>query len=152
MTFGLLCAHGDEIASAAPAADPGCTAAGLAAVKRQVPLLYMHGRNDGIESFTALAAPQRDDILSAWAMGPAVVIAGDAQYTWSRYTNAQGTVFEFLEHDYVSTSPLLKGHCFPGSKDDGSVPGQLASFACVGPNAFVWGEEVMKFFKAHPMP
>jgi pimeloyl-ACP methyl ester carboxylesterase len=152
MTFALLCAHADEIASAAPAADPGCTAAELKAAKREVPLLYMHGRQDGVESFTKLAVPQRDDIVSAWAMPPPMIVASDSMYTWSRYTNANGTVFEFLEHDYTAASSLLKGHCFPGSTDTGTDPGEFISFACVAPTAFVWSEAVMKFFKAHPLP
>lgn len=152
MTWGLTCTHSDEIASSAPSALSGCDATALAAVKRQVPVLYMHGKNDGLVSFDEKAAPQRDDVVTTWGMGAPATVSSDANYTWSRYTNANGVVFEFIEHQYAAASTILKGHCFPGSTDDGSAKGQLFSFACKPPNAFVWGEEAMKFFKAHPMP
>jgi hypothetical protein len=58
-------------------------------------------------------------------------------------------VFEFLSHDYVAASPILGGHCYPGSTDPGGQSGQLFPFGCVAPNDFTWGVEVMKFFMAH---
>jgi poly(3-hydroxybutyrate) depolymerase len=152
MTWAFTCAHADEIASAAPAALSGCTAENLGTVKRQVPVLYMHGKNDGIAAFDKFAASQRDAVISAWQMGAPTVVGQDASYTWSRYTNDSGGLFEFIEHTYTASSGILKGHCFPGSKDPGGLKGQLFSFACTSPNAFVWGEEVIEFFKAHPMP
>jgi hypothetical protein len=33
---------------------------------------------------------------------------------------------------------------------NGGEPGQVFGFACQPPNSFVWGDEVMKFFVAHP--
>jgi len=33
------------------------------------------------------------------------------------------------------------GHCFPGSTDPGTQPGQLFSFKCQQPASFVWGTE-----------
>lgn len=152
MTFTFACKHADRIASAAPAAETGCTAAELTAAKREVPLLYMHGTADALVSFATFAGPQRDAVISAWAMGSPAPVSSDADHAWSRYTNAKGTVFEFIQHDYTAPPALLRGHCYPGSTDPKSVPGQLFSFACSGPNAFVWGEAVMKFFKTHPLP
>lgn len=152
MTWAFTCAHGDEIASSAPAALNGCSVDNLAATKRQVPVLYMHGKNDGIAKYDTFAGPQRDAVVTAWNMGAPTTVASDAAYTWSRYTNAEGTVFELIEHEYSSSSLILKGHCFPGSTDSKAVSGQLYSFACKPPTSFVWGEEVIKFFKAHPMP
>ncbi len=151
MTFTFACKHADVIASAAPAAEIGCTEAEAKAAVREVPILYMHGTTDAVIGF-GVAPPQRDAFVSAWALGDAVVVAGDDAYSWKRWTNAKGTVFEFIQHDWQATSTLLRGHCIPGSTDPGTVPGQLFSFACKPPNAFVWGEEVMKFFEAHPMP
>jgi hypothetical protein len=152
MTFTFACKYADEIASAAPAAETGCSEADAKNAKREVPMLYMHGRSDALVSFDTFAIPQRDAIVSAWSMGSATTLGSDASYVWSRYTNAKGTVFEFIEHGYSAPPVLLKGHCYPGSTDPGGAPGQLFAFACSPPNAFVWGEEVMKFFKAHPLP
>jgi polyhydroxybutyrate depolymerase len=152
MTFTFACAHADTIASAAPAAETGCTEAELRGIKRELPILYMHGHSDALISFTAAAIPQRDAIVAGWTMGSPAMVGSDATHSWSRYTNAKGSVFEFIEHDYAAPTVILKGHCYPGSSDPKTVGGQLFSFACTGPNAFVWGEEVMKFFKAHPLP
>jgi hypothetical protein len=112
----------------------------------------MHGKDDGIAAFDKFAAPQRDAVISAWEMGAPTILAQDATYTWSRYTNAKGSVFEFIEHSYAASSAILKGHCFPGSTDPGGLKGQLFSFACKPSNAFVWSEAVIAFFEAHPMP
>jgi hypothetical protein len=152
MTFTFACAHADRLASAAPAAETGCTQTELQAMKRELPILYMHGRNDALVNFNTAAIPQRDAIIAGWGLGAPSVVGTDANYLWSRYTNPAGAIFEFIEHGYESPQALIKGHCYPGSTDPSSVPGQLFSFACTGPNAFVWGEEAMKFFKAHPMP
>jgi hypothetical protein len=71
-----------------------------------------------------------------------------------RWTNAKGTVFETFEHSYETANPGpwsdAKGHCFPGSTMDPQAP-QYA-VPCKGPNAFVWGEQVISFFEAHPKP
>jgi polyhydroxybutyrate depolymerase len=153
MTFTFACGHADRIASAAPAAEAGCTTAEATAASRQVPMLYMHGKNDVIVPFNAVAVPQRDSLISAWSLGTTTPVASDAAYTRTRHSNAQGTVLELVEHTYSASSALLGGHCFPGSSDtSGGEPGQLFGFGCIGPNAFDWGEEVIAFFKAHPMP
>jgi len=152
MTFRLVCAHAEEIASAAPAGEDGCTGAALTAAKREVPLHFMVGKTDALVSYSGIAVPQRDALVAAWALGTPVKTAGDASYEAFRYTNAKGTVFEMVAHEYEAASFILKGHCYPGSTDPASVPGQLFSFACTPPNAFDWGEEAMKFFRAHPLP
>ncbi|HZU85187.1 MAG TPA: hypothetical protein VE987_19780 [Polyangiaceae bacterium] len=159
MTFRFLCKHSDALASIAPAAansisdgaDP-CWKGGILPAK-QIPILYMHGTKDALVNFPSTAIPQRDAIVSQWGMNPGTVVASDPQYVWTRYQNAAGVTFEFLQHDYAAQSPLLVGHCFPGSMDlAGGQPGQLFGFACVPPNAFTWGEAAMKFFLAHPKP
>ena len=150
MTFRFLCKHADLFASMAPAAGTGCSFTAGDTPSREIPILYMHGTSDGLVSFTGYALPQRDALLAAWSMDGGEVIASDSQFKRTRYKNARGTIFEFLQHDYAAASPILKGHCYPGSTDKGGAPGQLFPFSCVGTSAFVWGEEAMKFFVAHP--
>jgi poly(3-hydroxybutyrate) depolymerase len=149
MTFRFLCNHADLFASVAPAAGDGCNFQQGSMPSREIPVLYMHGTKDALVNFTSNAVPQRDALVAGWQMGAGTVIDQGTGYTRTRYTNANGTVFEFLQHDYAATSPILVGHCYPGSTDKGGQPGQLFSFACVQPNGFTWGLEAMKFFMAH---
>lgn len=44
----------------------------------------------------------------------------------------------------------IDGLCFPGSDDPGTLSSQACSFACLPPNAFVWGEQTLQFFLDHP--
>ena len=84
------------------------------------------------------------------------VVSMDVNHLRTRYTNASGTVFDFLEHDYSSTERVilsateLRGHCYPGSSDPGTEQGQLFSFACEQSSAFAWGEAAVQFFIDHP--
>ncbi len=156
MTWRFICKHADVLASAAPAAAAqGCIDANVGCVlepgkpSTQVDILYMHGRDDAIVSYNC-AEPQRDSVVNSFGMGAPEVVAGDDKYEWTRYTSPQATTFEFIAHRYKSSQFLLKGHCFPGSDDDGDEPGQLFSFKCNDQTAFNWGEEVIKFFMAHP--
>jgi len=150
MTFRFLCKHADVFASVAPAAGTGCSFTGQDTPSQQIPVLYMHGTKDAIINFQSFAAPQRDAVVSGWSTDQGTVIASDANYTRTRYLTPSGTPFEFVQHDYAASSVLLQGHCYPGSTDPGGQPGQLFPFGCVAPNAFTWGDEVMKFFLAHP--
>lgn len=153
MTWRFICAHSDVLASAAPAAEEACFD-GASAPAHEIPILFMHGTKDALVPF-ANATKQRDAVVAAWQMDAGQQIAGDGTFTRTRYTSPKGTVFEFIQHDYEAGSCLLKlgGHCFPGSDDHaGGLPGQACAFACIAPNAFTWGEEVMQFFIAHPKP
>jgi hypothetical protein len=161
MTYRFLCDHADAFASVAPAAGAGCSFGsadagmwGSAAVpSREIPVLAMNGTKDALVNFDTVAVPQRDEVVAGWNMGSGTMVAGDGTFTRTRYTSPSGTVFEFIQHDYSSSQSLTKGHCFPGSMDlDGGVPGQVFGFACQPPNSFVWGDEVMAFFMAHPEP
>jgi hypothetical protein len=62
-------------------------------------------------------------------------------------------VIETFDHAYqtVADGPWAssKGHCIAGSTMDPYAP-QYA-IPCQLPNSFVWGEQVMQFFIAHPM-
>jgi poly(3-hydroxybutyrate) depolymerase len=160
MTYRFLCDHADYFASVAPAAGAGCLFGGDAGMwgspsvpAREIPVLAVNGTNDALVGFTSVAIPQRDAVVTGWHMGSGTVIAGDSTFQRTRYTGPSGNVFDFIQHNYTSAQSFTKGHCFPGSKDlDGGVPGQVFGFACSPPNSFVWGDEVMKFFVAHPKP
>jgi len=150
MTFRLVCKHADLIASAAPAAGSACFRNGQLP-SREVPLLYLHGTRDALVPFQLDAVPQRDAIVAAWKLGPEQVVSTDGSHRWTRRTSPTGTPFEFVQHDWSAQAQLIRGHCFPGSKDLlGGAPGQVFGFACLPPNAVTWGEAVMKFFVANP--
>jgi polyhydroxybutyrate depolymerase len=158
MTWRMLCAHADVFASVAPGA--GCSFAGtegcsFSAKQKpavEVPVLYMHGTKDILQSF-ACGAQQRDAVVAGWKMSEVGVVSQDSKHLWTRYQSPKGTVFEFIQHDWAASSFLLVGHCYPGSTDQSAkLPGQIAGFGCKPPNAFAWGEAAMQFFVAHPKP
>lgn len=170
MTWRFLCKHGDFLASAAPASAAGeanislevdCSFTGqdVPSVERDV--LYMHGTQDALVDFKN-AQKKRDDVIATLGLTKSADLSSDPKYRRTRYQNAKGTVFEFIEHDYTSPSafpaqpPLgiaIVGHCYPGSTDlEVSEDGQLMAFGCTPPTAFNWGEQVMEFFRAHPRP
>ena len=159
MTYRFLCDHADFFASVAPAAGAGCSFGGADAgmwgsagvPAREIPVLAVNGTKDALVNFDGVAVPQRDEVVAGWHMDSGAVIAGDGTFTRTRYESPSGTAFEFIQHDYSSSQSFTLGHCFPGSMDlDGGAPGQVFGFACQPPNGFVWGDEVMKFFVAHP--
>jgi hypothetical protein len=107
-------------------------------------ILFMHGTNDALSPY-AVAVVQRDSIVQNWSMRQDAVVQSDDQHTWTRWVNDAGTVFEFIEHDYVSEAAFLLGHCYPNGLDysQNKLP-------CTDPGAFHWGEAVAEFFVAHP--
>jgi len=154
MTWRFICDHSDLVASAAPAAmshseNEHCFSEAKAP-PREMPMLFMHGTADKLVPFTAAEAA-RDAVVATLAMTKDSTLSSDASHEWTRYTNANGTVFEFIQHDYTGAD-FLGGHCYPGSTDPGGQTGQVFDFDCYQPAAFVWGEAVMAFFEAHPMP
>jgi pimeloyl-ACP methyl ester carboxylesterase len=154
--------HSDMLASIAPLS----TGAGTEDIRYvpswdnmpeyEIPIISVLGRNDPIVPPETRGMPLWNAILEVWNMGPALVIAGDDTYTHYRYTNANGTILEFLMHDYVSNAPvgagIAGGHCFPGSDAhyDPLNPSRYIPYGCEGENSFNIGEEVMKFFIEHP--
>ena len=171
MTWRMLCTHADVIASAAPiAAADGqslspasppfvldCAFDAANSPSTQRPILHMHGTADGLVQFSK-GTQQRDAVIAKWSLGTPTVVTSDAKHSHTRYTSATGTVYEFLQHDYVVPSQLLastlQGHCVPGGNDlpaNGSI-GQTSFFSCAQPSAFVWGQLVMQFFIDHPKP
>lgn len=145
MTWRMLCAHPDVFASVAPAAyADGCdTPPGS-----EVDVLYMHGTSDNLVPFST-APPYIDSLRTSWSLDSESVVSSDADYTWSRLEGSSGTVVEFIQHGYTANA-IIGGHCYPGSTDDGSAPGQVFSFACEQPAPFHWGQAVLDFFIAHP--
>jgi len=159
-TWRTIRDHSDLFASAAPASAgiggtgyPGCTFTEGDMPEYEIPIIYIFGIQDTVALYEWGIA-QRDAVISAWNMGAGVVIAQDSTYTHTRYTNANGTVFEFISHNYYSSAPFgdrpVTGHCFPGSTVYYDPENPFQTFACEPPNSFNWGEEMMKFFIAHP--
>jgi poly(3-hydroxybutyrate) depolymerase len=172
VAWRFVCAHSDLLASAAPAgagADEaegvglclpeldaieeitGCSFQGDEIPSPQIDILFMNGTLDNLHKFPCAAA-QRDQVIAGYQMGDPQTVSEDEMHTWIRYTNANGTVFEFIQHEYTAAEPLLLGHCYPGSQDLGEpqVEGQLFPFGCEDQDTFVWGEAVMDFFLSHP--
>lgn len=150
MTFAMICRWPETWASAAPSAAAGgdCFETGTAPATR-MPVLQIHGTNDGLVPFSA-AESQRDAVIAAWSLGAGTVVDSGTGFLRTRYAGTGDALLELLQHDASSSVFLLGGHCFPGSEDPGTVPGQLASFACDAPSPFVFGQVVMDFFLAHP--
>ncbi len=159
VTWRLLCDAADLFASFAPAAagegssfgEVTCFAGGRTP-KRQADILFLLGRTDMSVLYSTMASI-RDAAIAQYGATGKQVLSGDASYTHNRWTSPQGAVIETFDHAYetVSDGPFAsaRGHCFPGSKSDPYAP-QYA-VPCKAPNAFTWGDEVMKFFLAHPM-
>lgn len=182
MTWRWFCQHSDMLASIAPGAaayqcadlaNAGLTPpevacrfsggeAGADVPAHDIPVLYVQGTKDGLVDPKCSAAWIESNVFSTLHLGAGTQIAGDATFTRTRYLNPDGVPFEYITHQYQTTSSFfgvaLDGHCYPGSSDltptpsSGTVvpPDQLISFGCNDAASFNWGEEVMKFFIAHP--
>ena len=120
MTWRFVCNHSDLIASAAPAGAgasrpyakpaPGvsCDFDQSTPAGQQVDILYVHGTADKMSSFAA-AIKQRDLVIAAWDMTEESVLTEESDYLWTRWTNEEGTTFEFLQHDWSGGRGA--GHC-----------------------------------------
>lgn len=160
VTWRLACDHADLFASAAPAGagngnnfgEPTCFSAGRTPA-RKLPLLFLMGRTDVSVGYGSMTAIRDAAITNYGATGP-TILAQNAAYTHNRWTGPTGEVIETFDHAYetVSDGPwaTARGHCIAGSTMDPYAP-QYA-IPCKLPNAFVWGDEVIAFFLAHPMP
>ena len=170
VTWRLMCEHADRFASIAPAAagsSPGGGCAGVPEVScpfdpslpggtpsRAVPVLFLIGRAD-VPVPLACATRIRDQAIAAWDLGGPLIIDGDASYTHTRWlskTFAGRGLVETFEHSYqtVSDGPeaAIQGHCLPGSAYDPYAAAYAV--ACAPPNAFRWGEQVLRFFIDYP--
>ncbi len=145
MTWRFICAHADVIASAAPiAAGQQAGDCQISASPREVDIFYTHGTTDGLVNFSG-APPKRDAVISAYGLAQSEVVQTSAEHEWTRYDNDDGTVFEFVQHDWETDFALgmtpLAGHCFPGSDE---------FLGCGASNPFNWGETVLQFYMDHP--
>ncbi len=160
VTWRLLCDHTDLFASAAPAgagygdvfSERTCFQ-NMRNPARKIPFIFLMGRTDVSVGYTHMTNIRNAAITRYGATGP-TVLEQDAMYTHNRWTSSDGAVIETFDHAYenVADGPWAsaRGHCIAGSTTDPYAP-QYA-IPCKGPNAFVWGEQVMAFFRAHPMP
>jgi len=158
VTWRLLCDHADLFASAAPAAagtgagqgETTCFSRGRAP-SRPVPILFLIGRNDRAVGYSTMI-DIRNAVLARYGVLKPVVIASDGKYAHTRWTGTNGVVFETFEHSYETARDgpwgEERGHCIPGSTVSPKAPRYV--LPCVGPNAFTWGEEVVRFFEANP--
>lgn len=161
MTWRLVCAHSDVIASAAPGAagtsqcpqgnfNGSCSFTGSQTPKQPIDVLFVAGAKDAVVP-SQCTSPMVDAVVAAWG-GTKQSIGGDASYTRDRWVGKAGNDFEVLTHQYT-TDPLTKlaanaGHCVPGATGkNGSIWDDLA---CKLPVSFTWGAEVLAFFQAHP--
>jgi len=144
MTWRFLCDRPEIFGSVAPlsAGSGSCFDRDLPA--EQVDILYAHGSTDGLVDF-ATATTTVERILDRWSMTRREVVSQDAGHTWTRYANDRGTRFEFIQFEWETSFVLgprpLRGHCFPGSDQ---------FVGCGSDTSFHWGEEVTRFFLAHP--
>ena len=160
VTWRLLCDHADLFASAAPAGAGYGNNFGEAtcfqntrAPSRQIPIIFLMGRTDVSVTYSAMQGI-RDGAITTYGATGLTVLDSDATYTHNRWTNGSGAVIETFDHAYetVADGPFAsaKGHCIAGSTTD-PYAAQYA-IPCKLPNAFVWGEQVIAFFQAHPLP
>jgi polyhydroxybutyrate depolymerase len=162
VTWRLLCDHPDLFASAAPAGagdgtdfgeqtcfTPGRTPA------RKLPILFMMGRSDQSVGYASMVKIRNAALTAYGTPGPDApqILDQDTNYTHNRWSSADALI-ETFDHAYetVADGPFgyAEGHCIAGSTSDPYAP-QYA-IPCKLPNAFTWGEQVMAFFIAHPMP
>lgn len=140
LTFHMLCAHADAIASIAPDSGNGCFgSSGTPSAQR--PVLYVQGTSDNVQPFSIFGGPVRDAILGTWDFGAPTTIGSGAGFVATRWTTSTGTAFEFWQHDYRA-GDLLGGHCLP-------VPNGSGTYKCSNAE-FDYSSEVLRFFQAHP--
>jgi len=158
VTWRLLCDYSDLFASAAPAGagngsgfgEQTCFTAGRTPA-RKIPIIFLMGRTDASVGYASMTQIRDAAIVNYAATGPVTQMM-DASYKHDVWMGAG--LIETFDHAYETVTPgpfaSAKGHCIPGSTTDPQAP-QYA-IPCKLPNAFVWGEEVMRFFRAHPLP
>lgn len=154
VTWRLICNHSDLFVSAAPGGggtnnnEMTCFTGGRTPA-RPIPILFLMGRTDASVGYATLTQI-RDGVIANYAAGAPQVITSNASYSHSRWTGS--STIETFDHAYetVSNGPFAnaRGHCIPGSTSDPLAPAY--AIPCQLPNAFVWGDEIMTFFLAHP--
>ena len=153
ISFDFVCRNADLIASAAPIAGGG-TNANCFQDGPPVPILQTNGTSDEFANFAA-ASRTRDSIVQGMGLqlSDGVVIASGPGITQTRFMNAEGEVYEFIQHEFVGASAGV-GHCFPGSFErerivQGPGLGNLR-FACEDDASIRIGEAQIKFYIENP--
>jgi polyhydroxybutyrate depolymerase len=170
VTWRLMCEHADRFASVAPGAGgsaPGGDCMGVDDVScpfdasmpggmpsRAIPVLALMGRLDTAVPW-ACTTRIRDQAIAAWGLGAVQFLDGDDHYTHNHWGPASGAgLIETFEHSYETVNPgpesAFVGHCIPGSTYDPQA--SQYAVACAPPNAFAWGQQVMRFFIRNPAP
>jgi hypothetical protein len=98
----------------------------------------LHGRKDSVVPF-AQGVTTLELVIGNWGMTASEVLADEPTYQWTRWTNEQGTVLEFIEFDW--TTPTGEGHCYPGG---------VGSGGCGIDTPIHYGEAALDFYIAHP--
>jgi poly(3-hydroxybutyrate) depolymerase len=152
ISWALGCEHADVIASIAPAEEINRVSDCWKTSKvpaRELPVLFAYGKQDSIGGGYAAAEDTVKQFAAAHhMMGPQTIAGAEASKYWrQRWTSSTGGVLEFISQDYSSTGVLgvLAGHCLPMATGKTFV-------SCSLPVDYDWGEEVVRFFRAHPMP
>ncbi len=110
-----------------------CSQERLRSSAEQVDILMVHGWADSVVPFNTAVA-QRDLLVSVWEMTEAEVLADEASHRWTRWTNDEGTAFEFIEFD--------GGHCYPGA--------DAPDWGCSADDPIYYGQAAFEFHVAHP--
>ena len=161
MTWRFVCKYPEFIASAAPiafGAGVPINFEGPVRIKKfqncfnkQIDILYAHGKKDGIVHYSGALTTVKQ-IGELWNMNKVEILSKDENHQRVRFTNPEGTTFEFISYDWETAFPVslnsrvasgsqLKGHCFPGASN---------FIGCGKDTSFHWGEEVVEFFLNHP--
>jgi dienelactone hydrolase len=169
MTWRLACDQSDFFASVAPGGagntgtwlkinqtEPSCFTAGRSPA-RKLPILFLMGRTDVPIPYSSMVSI-RNAAMADYGITQAQIdtVTNTPQVLRQRTNKPGAGVIEWFDHTYeISTAanPLFasaKGHCIPGSPVPANAP-QYA-LACVGPNAFDWGAEVLAFFERTAKP
>lgn len=160
VTWRLLCDHAELFASAAPGGGGDGTDFGEVTCfsnnrkpSRNLPIVFLMGQLDQAVGYPSLVQI-RDAAIASYGLADSSTVSSDTTYHHDRWSGTGSTtVIETFDHGYatVPDGPFgsAQGHCIAGSTSDPHA----AQYAipCKLPNSFVWGDEVMTFFLAHPM-
>ncbi len=168
LTWRLACDQSELFASVAPGGagnagtwlkinqtEPTCFTAGRSPT-RKLPILFLMGRTDVPIPYSTMVSIRNAAMADyGIAQGQVDTLTNTPQVLRQRTNKPGAGLIEWFDHTYEisTTNPLFtgaKGHCIPGSP----VPANAGQYtlACLGPNAFDWGAEVLAFFERTPKP
>lgn len=152
ISWAIGCEHADVVASIAPTEEinrvSDCWKTSKLPV-RPLSVLFAYGKQDSIGGgYAAAQTAARQFAMGHGMTGPETIAGSEGSKYWrQRWKGGQGNVLEFISQDYTSSGVLgiLAGHCLPMAAGKTFV-------SCSTPVDYDWGEEVVRFFQAHPMP